>query len=42
VIEEGTRAVDAEGWEGCKREMEAVGVQVVGVEGREVRRLFDE
>ncbi|KAK4132041.1 Isochorismatase hydrolase [Trichocladium antarcticum] len=42
VIEEGTRAVDREGWEGCKREMEGAGVQVVAWEGREVRRLFVE
>ncbi|KAL2263329.1 hypothetical protein VTK26DRAFT_7209 [Humicola hyalothermophila] len=40
VIEEGTRPVDAGGWEGVKREMEGVGVKVVRWEGEEVRRLF--
>lgn len=40
VIEEGTKAVDAEGWEGCKKEMEGEGVQVVKMDGLEVKRLF--
>ncbi|AEO53684.1 hypothetical protein MYCTH_2295355 [Thermothelomyces thermophilus ATCC 42464] len=41
VIEEATRAVDPDGWEGCKREMEGVGVRIVTWEGPEVRRLFE-
>ncbi|KAK4156171.1 Isochorismatase-like protein [Chaetomidium leptoderma] len=40
VVEEGTRAVDPGGWEGCRREMEANGMRVVGKDGVEVRRLF--
>ncbi|KAL2137266.1 hypothetical protein VTI74DRAFT_4997 [Chaetomium olivicolor] len=40
VIEEGTRAVDPAGWEGCKKEMEGMGVRVVRADGEEVRRLF--
>lgn len=39
VIEEGTRTVDPGAWEGCKAEMEAAGVRVVGMDGEEVRRL---
>jgi nicotinamidase-related amidase len=42
VVEEGTRAVDPELWEGCKAEMEGRRVRIVGVDGPEVRRLFGE
>ncbi|OIW23945.1 Isochorismatase hydrolase [Coniochaeta ligniaria NRRL 30616] len=39
VVEEGTRAVDAVGWEDCRREIERGGVKVVSVHGPEVGRL---
>lgn len=39
VVEEGTRAVDAAGWEGCRREIEDGGAKVVSVGGPEVGRL---
>ncbi|KAM0282386.1 hypothetical protein ACHAQH_003066 [Verticillium albo-atrum] len=41
VVEEGTRCVEPEKWEGCKGELEAGGVRVVTVEGSEVRRVRD-
>ena len=43
VIEEGTRPVDVDGWEGCKKVMEETeGVRVVGRGSEVVRRLFGE
>ncbi|OLN85445.1 Nicotinamidase [Colletotrichum chlorophyti] len=39
VVEEGTRPVDAGGWDECKRELEANGVRIVSAEGPEVRRV---
>lgn len=39
VVEEGTRAVDAGGWDECKREIEGAGVRVVRISGPEVQRL---
>jgi len=39
VVEEGTRAVDADGWEECRREIEGRRVRVVSVRGPEVGRL---
>lgn len=39
VVEEGTRAVDEEKWEEVRRELGERGVGVVGVAGREVRRV---
>jgi nicotinamidase-related amidase len=39
IIEEGTRAVDAAGWEDCRREIEEAGVKIVSVKGSEVGRL---
>ncbi|KAK4231136.1 Pyrazinamidase/nicotinamidase [Podospora fimiseda] len=40
IIEEGTKAVDPEGWEKCKAEIEGKGVKVVSIGGEEVKRLF--
>ncbi|KAK3990011.1 Pyrazinamidase/nicotinamidase [Cladorrhinum sp. PSN332] len=40
IIEQGTRAVDPEGWEKCKAEIEGKGVKVVSMDGEDVRRLF--
>lgn len=39
VIEEGTRAVDAKGWDKCKERLAGGGVKVVSMEGEEIRRL---
>lgn len=39
VVEEGTRAVDATGWEKCKVGLELDGVKVVRMSGDEVGRL---
>lgn len=39
VVEEGTRAVDAAGWEKCKEGLGHVGVKVVSMGGEEVQRL---
>lgn len=41
IIEEGTRAVDEEGWKGVRKEIEEKGVRVVGMEGEEVRRVVE-
>jgi nicotinamidase-related amidase len=40
VIEEGTKCVDPGLWEEVKKEMAEKGVQVVSVDGPEVKRLF--
>lgn len=39
VVEEGTRAVDAAGWDKCKEGLAGGGVKVVSMDGEEVRRL---
>lgn len=39
VVREGTKAVDPEAWEEVERELKGKGVDVVGVEGEEVRRV---
>jgi len=39
IVEEGTRAVDAAGWEDCRREIEEGRVKIVSVNGPEVGRL---
>lgn len=39
VVEEGTRAVDAAGWEECRSGLEREGVRVVKMGGEEVERL---
>lgn len=39
VVEEGTRAVDAAGWEKCKEGLAGGGVKVVRMDGEEVQRL---
>lgn len=39
IVEEGTRAVDPEGWPDCRKEIEGSGVQVVSMDGAEVKRL---
>lgn len=39
VVEEGTRAVDASGWDKCKEGLASKGVKVVSLEGEEVQRL---
>lgn len=39
VVEEGTRAVDAAGWEKCRSGLERDGVKVVKMGGEEVARL---
>ncbi|KAJ5037418.1 uncharacterized protein L3040_007593 [Drepanopeziza brunnea f. sp. 'multigermtubi'] len=39
VVREGTRAVDADSWEGVVRELDREGVRVVGVAEEEVRRV---
>lgn len=39
VVDEGTRAVEPEGWEGVREELEGAGVRVVGVQGGEVKRV---
>ncbi|KAH9220551.1 nicotinamidase [Leptodontidium sp. 2 PMI_412] len=39
VVREGTKAVDPEAWEEVERELKGKGVDVVGVEGEEVRRI---
>lgn len=39
VIEEGTRAVDATAWEDVVSKLKTGGVQVVGMDGEEVRRV---
>jgi nicotinamidase-related amidase len=41
IVEEGTRAVDQEGWEGIKREIEGMRVRVIGLEGEEVRKVAE-
>ncbi|KAI0383659.1 pyrazinamidase/nicotinamidase [Hypomontagnella monticulosa] len=40
LIEECTRAVDAPAWPECKKDIEASGAQIVGMDGPEVRRLM--
>ncbi|KAK1757804.1 Pyrazinamidase/nicotinamidase [Echria macrotheca] len=40
VIEEGTKAVDAEGWQACCKEIVDSGVLVVSKDSPEVKRLF--
>ncbi|KAK3335923.1 Isochorismatase-like protein [Cercophora scortea] len=42
VIDEATRAVDAEAWSRCKAEIEASGVRVVSRDSPEVKQLFGE
>jgi nicotinamidase-related amidase len=39
IVEEGTRAVDADAWSLCRKEVEAAGVKVVSMDGPEVGRL---
>ncbi|KAH7319300.1 isochorismatase family protein [Rhexocercosporidium sp. MPI-PUGE-AT-0058] len=39
VVRDGTRAVDPEGWEGVERELKERGVDVVGVDGEDVRKV---
>ncbi|KKY33017.1 putative pyrazinamidase nicotinamidase [Diaporthe ampelina] len=39
VVEEGTRAVDAAGWDKCKEGLTGGGVKVVSMDGEEVQRL---
>ena len=39
VVEEGTRAVDAAGWDKCKDRLASGGVKVVSMDGDEVQRL---
>ncbi|KAH8813149.1 isochorismatase family protein [Xylogone sp. PMI_703] len=40
VVEEGTRAVDPGGWETLREELKKGGVEVVGMESGEVRRIL--
>ncbi|KAK4200226.1 putative pyrazinamidase/nicotinamidase [Triangularia verruculosa] len=41
IIEEGTKSVNPDVWDECKKEMESIGgVRVVGVESEDVQRLF--
>jgi nicotinamidase-related amidase len=40
IVEEGTRAVDPDGWPKVRAEIETKGVKVVALEGDEVRRLM--
>lgn len=40
-VEEGTKPVDGEKWETCKREMGDLGIGVVSIEGEEVKRVAD-
>lgn len=40
IIEEGTRAVDPEGWPMCRGKIEEKGVRVVSMEADEVQRLM--
>ncbi|KAK0632633.1 Isochorismatase-like protein [Immersiella caudata] len=42
VVDEGTKAVDAAGWEACKAEIQGCGVSVVSKDGPEVRRLLNQ
>lgn len=39
IVEEGTRAVSEEGWEGMQVDLYKVGVEVVGVDGEEVGQV---
>lgn len=39
VVEEGTRAVDASGWDKCKEDLASGGVKVVSMTGEEVQKL---
>lgn len=39
IVEEGTRAVDAAGWDECRKEIEGRGVKVVSARGSEVGQL---
>jgi len=41
VVREGTRAVEKDGWARVERELESMGVGVVGVEGKEVQRVSE-
>ena len=41
IVEEGTRPVDVELWNGVREEIREVGVQVVALEGDEVRKVKD-
>lgn len=39
IIEEGTRAVDAKGWEDCKKELKTNGVHVISMDSPEIKRV---
>jgi nicotinamidase-related amidase len=39
VIQEGTRAVDASGWEEVVQELKGKGVNIVGIDSEEVKRV---
>lgn len=41
IVEEGTRAVDEEGWRKVREEIEGKGVKVVRMHGEEVRRVVE-
>lgn len=40
-VEEGTKPVDVDKWEECRKEMEGIGIKVVSIDGEEVRRVAD-
>lgn len=39
IVEEGTKPVDAEGWDECRSELDGRGVKLVSLHGPEIRRL---
>lgn len=39
IVDEGTRAVDAGGWDQCRQDIEKAGVKVVSINSPEIRRL---
>jgi nicotinamidase-related amidase len=41
IVEEGTKAVDQEGWEKVKKDIEGKGVRIVGMDGEEVRKVVE-
>ncbi|ORY57746.1 isochorismatase [Pseudomassariella vexata] len=40
IVEESTRAVDPDGWQDCKEEIKAMGVEIVNMKSPEVQRLM--